>query len=92
MDILDYCLLKEHRDAGLTLEVDREDRVHLKQGDKVIKTWDDGLAVTVLDVRRAAEVVIDPCPIGLDKIHCQSCSFQKETFCDWPYSAINERK
>jgi len=25
------------------------------------------------------------CPIKLDKIHCQNCSFSKESLCDYPY-------
>ena len=25
------------------------------------------------------------CPIGLDKIHCPSCQFQKQGLCDYPY-------
>lgn len=29
------------------------------------------------------------CPIGLDKIHCPSCQFQKEGLCDYPYSIQN---
>lgn len=27
-----------------------------------------------------------PCPIGLDKKHCQGCFFSKESLCDWPWA------
>ena len=98
MNVASYCLTQQHRDAGLSLELDRDDHVYLLLRDQVLKVWDDGPKVTLVEVLFEAERALEQlcggfyCPLKLEKIHCPGCQFVKENLCDWPYSSIEDWK
>ena len=49
----------------------------LAKGEEVIKR--------LRQVNEYTRNILAGCPIGLDKIHCQNCAFQKEGLCDFPH-------